>query len=201
LRFILHFTQIPNYETDSDITDRPKEIDRYITDTVANDPDLKDKLSRELVGLQNPTGNWDITQLAAKAVSGRNEQPLPNWRVLSNGMRTVTVDGAVYPQQEVNYYIYGVWVRVTGRSLTAAENRIVAYRIAFSRMYKDGLGIQGRVAWTRAGYYGDLTLAKRSAILGATPSNEKYTGDLSAHIGGSLLSFISHGNGVIEREP
>lgn len=112
----------------------------------------------------DPGTNWEISSLFAHHVVTPS-----NTGVLPDGRYTVTVQGKVYPAEEVNYFVYGVWARIVsqsgvwGESLVRepfAKEIIAYYRIKLWH----GQGIPGRQAWFAAGYHGDLNIASPTAI-------------------------------------
>jgi len=111
--------------------------------------------------------SWDIKDFAGW---GRPEWQVPGGRGVvfdgTNYIKTVTVAGKVYRPEEVNYYLYGVWLRSLGVSELLGETKVAGHR----SVNAGGTGVPGRIAWFRAGYSGDLSEAETAAIQGATPA-------------------------------
>ena len=156
-----------------DITANPLRIEDYVVRAYDGFSPARQRAFAATF-LENPTANWDITSLAAKIVSMPGDTGL-----LADGRKTVTVDGAVYRQQDVNYFLYGVWSRVIGEPESFVASLIIGYRAVFW----SGVGINGREAWFQAGYSGDLSEATYAAIPGATPSAQTFNQPLHFFVG------------------
>ena len=119
---------------------------------------------------ESPAGSWDITELSTQRLVTSK-----GYSELDNGMKTVTVDGKVYYDPEVNYWIYGSWARAAGISKETMLAAIYGYRrfVFQDEGYPDyDSSIGGRQAWAVAGYYGVIAYAHDAAIDGAIPSKE-----------------------------
>ncbi|WP_428936937.1 RHS repeat-associated core domain-containing protein [Fontivita pretiosa] len=90
----------------------------------------------------NVASNWDITDLAARITDA------PECPRKFNGVDTVTVNSTCYPQEEVNYWLYGIWTRLSGKDPAWAIARTYGWRYAT----RGGTGIPGRTAWLTWGY-------------------------------------------------
>ena len=114
---------------------------------------------------------------------------------LSGPIMTVTVAGKVYPPEDVNYYLYGAWLRVTGTSLDFGIHQTIAHRV----LSYSGTGTGPRIAWIKAGYYQNFNYAAPTAIAGAQPQLQPYNGPLSFELGqgNSKLQATVFGNGLV----
>jgi hypothetical protein len=137
---------------------------------------------------------WDIFELAwdkSTFVKGA-------WGAKGNCAETVTVNGKCYKPEEVNYLLWGLANRLCKREgvtimhpmnasgeigwnyhyeLEEALDLVRGYRLLF----KAGTGIPGRVAWTRAGWWGGLEAP--SVSLPCMPCPFSYDNTLWAYIG------------------
>ena len=148
-------------------------------------------------------GGWDIRELL------NNKSGFGG---TGRGRNTVTVAGAVYPAEEVNYLLYGklfrlaedTWVNPAAlgplygfgpwygpQGASNIYNYRISIGLALSVLYSftdhgDYRGIgpnaDARVAWYWAGYSSDLTLPKTFAIKGVPPG-PPYKGPITWHIG------------------
>jgi hypothetical protein len=109
------------------------------------------------VKVTNNAGNWDIQELMKQSA-----QTTHNDGVLPNGIHTVTVAGHVYPDDEVNYWLYGCLGDLLGWSQQGILGLIQFYR---NQRWK-GTGIVGRWAWTLAGWADDQTLPSTISTTG-----------------------------------
>jgi hypothetical protein len=123
---------------------------------------------------------WDIRLLMAQSVKTAN-----NSGILPNGVHSVTVAGKVYPDDEVNYWLFGVIANTLGWNQSSIENIIYWYRV----MRWQGTGIAGRIAWFDAGYNLNLQIPSFPFNDGSTvfinnvlPSNQD-SGPLDAFAG------------------
>jgi hypothetical protein len=128
--------------------------------------------------ISNAMGDWDIVPLAGQYVN-----TLDSSGVLPNGEHTVTVNGGVYNDDYVNYFLYGVWARIAGANEDLTEDKIAGYRVLRSLWMHEGTGIDGRLAWFRVGYYYDFDTFAGDGVPHVDPSNEIYTQLLSFHLG------------------
>jgi hypothetical protein len=97
--------------------------------------------------------DWDIAKLKGKSVtSAHNKGTLPD------GSHTVTVNGSVYLQADVNYWLYGVWMRLAGKSYAWA------YAKVFLHAGTTDEGEAGKTAWFKAGYDGTFSDALDAAV-------------------------------------
>jgi hypothetical protein len=104
-------------------------------------------------------GKWQNMYTAPGVVQGPDGLPVA----------TVTVQGLVYPAAEVNYFLWGLWLRASGSSLAWGVERVKLHRDVWGQDINGdivGSGVPGRVAWTEAGYYDNFSLAQSTAILG-----------------------------------
>ncbi|HXG11572.1 MAG TPA: isopeptide-forming domain-containing fimbrial protein [Gemmataceae bacterium] len=188
-RGVYYTTRTATGQGGPDFTNRLKGIEQYIRTSIRNNPALRQALYDDF---SDPKKfSWDISKLAAQSVSTASD---PNHRgMLSDGTRTVTINGKVYPQEEVNYYIYGIWASEIGQDLSIAEFNLWAHRV----YNYGGTGTPGRAAWLRAGYFSDLNLPAPYAIQGATPSDEVYTKRVFFQIGAGRLSGTLMEDGTV----
>ena len=104
-----------------DITAYLKAMDSYITQQAAN---------ADAPPIAWDWDDWDIRVLAKWGQPYYAKQGAPGVLDTSSGLvSTVTVDGKVYRPEEVNYYLYGVWLRVSNTSLSWGERKVVIYRL------------------------------------------------------------------------
>jgi hypothetical protein len=107
---------------------------------------------------------WDIYQMANKKSSftvGNPRGSVPD---------SVTVLGAVYPAEEVNYFLWGVINRLAWEdnlgmlySWAAVESAIRTYRTAYSLGLHGSGHIGSRVAWAQAGW--DAAASPGNAVI------------------------------------
>jgi hypothetical protein len=133
---------------------------------------------------------WDSWDIRILADWGRDYN-LPNAPgAISDGVSefsTVTVDGAVFRPEEVNYYLYGVWLRISGHTLQWGERKVIGHRV----WNEKGTGIPGRIRWMYAGYLSDFSQASTVAIGGATPGKAAYDRPIYFHIGNDQATNLS----------
>ena len=103
--------------------------------------------------LANQAANWDIVDLKTDLhMSG-----------LLGGVYTCTVGGKVYRDEDVDYWLYGVWACLLGKYAWLCEAKI---RLHCFMQYDAA----GRIAWFKAGFNNNMGLAASAAIAGATPA-------------------------------
>jgi hypothetical protein len=92
---------------------------------------------------EDQSGNWDIRALKVQTVNTAQ-----NSGVLPNGDHTVSVNGLVWLDPAVNYWIYGVWVRVIGANEAWAATK------AFGHALTRPEPAVSKLNWFYAGYNG-----------------------------------------------
>jgi hypothetical protein len=130
------------------------------------------------------SNNWDMTDLSNNEVSTPH-----NSSVLPSGMHTVTFQGAVYGDAVVDYFIYGIWARISGKSESYGEHLVTGWRYMHF-LAPGGTDIPGRLAWFRAGYYGSFSFLSGTSIPNVLPANPPPVGE---DFGGLTWFFSSTG--------
>ena len=132
-----------------------------LTDRLIRDFALQHDLHTDLSIVENPlgqAGQWDITKLGAQGVTTPH-----NAATLPNGQITVTVQGKVFDQAEVNYFLYGLACRLAGVALGDGALNVAGWREW--NWLKNGdpapLHIPGRIAWFAVGYTGNWHYADK----------------------------------------
>jgi hypothetical protein len=133
----------------------------------------------------NQSGLWDIDLLAAQGISTPN-----NSGILPDGQHTVTVQGKVFDDAEVDYYLYGIIFNIAG--ISPADGLIVPGWRLFNNIYNGDpapLNTYHRLAWFMAGYSGNWNYADAAAIPGVSPAPAPPVGEdcrpLQWHIDGT----------------
>lgn len=70
-----------------------------------------------------------------------------NSGTLPNGDHAVSIDGHVYLDQDVNYYLYGIWTGLAGVNEGLGEARIAVYRLYRNIRFHENEELEGREAW------------------------------------------------------
>jgi hypothetical protein len=130
--------------------------------------------------------NWDIY-----ALSGHNPyvSTPTNDGLLPDGSPTCTVQGKVYYDYEVNYWLYGSWLSFVGDSQELGRDLVVIRRNIKNLKYGLRNDAPGKAAWFDAGYDGDLAVAAGAMLAHgsvAIPGVSPGTGDpgpLDWHVG------------------
>jgi hypothetical protein len=165
-----------------DITAHLNAIRAQIEDDITRNPGLSAKWHRDFDILQNPhqAGLWDIDPLAGQYV-----RTADNSGVLADGQHTVTVNGKVFDDADVDYFLYGVIFRAAGLSPADGLIDIPGWRL-FNNLYNGdpaSLNISPRLAWFMVGWSGNWSYADSAAIPGVSPAWES-SGLLHWHVDG-----------------
>lgn len=106
-----------------------------------------------------------------------------------------------FPQEEVNYFLYGAWYAACELNAFQGEMLIVGHRVTPRWMpvwtgipagYGDTAPVHGRVAWFRAGYTGRLTGLDGHDISGMTPTLAPLRQSLRWRVGQGLGSVAGY---------
>jgi hypothetical protein len=161
-----------------------------------------DDISTQLENLRSDALNqWSTTPSTTQASElSYLSSPLSFWRawdinelystrdVLSpsgTAPGTVTVDGDVYWDDQVNYYWYGVIAKLNDlhsgtNTLGSVLSRVTAYRVVLW----GGTDITERKEWVKAGYYGSFNyVTDTDSPLNTYAPGAKYGGFISAYFG------------------
>jgi hypothetical protein len=118
---------------------------------------------------QPQTANWDINALFAQSVSTPH-----NSGILPDGTHTVTVNGEVFDDAIVNYWLYGCMARIMNLNTVLCEDKIKLWSYGHLRF---GDSVTGRVAWFEAGYSGAFSAADGSALPDIQPAQAPPIGE------------------------
>jgi hypothetical protein len=119
--------------------------------------------------------NFDIVGLANHNVrTSANDGILPDGQ--GDQSITVTVDGNVYRQVEVDYFLYGLifadihtFTALSGEASATINTLIHRYNEWYNHNFS-GFNFNGREAWFLAGYENDFDYALPAAISGVSPA-------------------------------
>jgi hypothetical protein len=96
------------------------------------------------------------------------------------------VDGKVYFDYDVNYWLYGCWAQAVDANLIDAMTDVTEYRNVktyFSGARNDG---DEKSDWTEAGWLGTFTVAATTALPGVAPGSGD-PGPMNWHVGDAQL--------------